>query len=261
MAALGWILAGCAAGLGAGAALGWILRGRKPCGEREVEAKVDFVRTFAHAIRNPLGGIQLLVELGLDESHDEAARRTLNRIQGQVDAMADLVARFSEANALDGGRISLTSQVVDLSDLVVEAGEAHHFRAEAKGQELSVVAPRPGPPVWGDPGGIQRILGHLLSNAIAYSPGGARIRIEALADGGDGLVRVSDDGPGIPESERERVFQRFSRRANQPTAGEPSAGLGLSVARGLAEAMGGTLRLEPGTGRGAIFVLRLPRAV
>lgn len=259
MAALGWILAGCAAGLGAGLALGWVRRGKQPDAKREAGANVDFVRTFAHAIRNPLGGIQLLVELGLDESPDEAARRTLNRIQGQVDAMTELVARFSEANALDGGRISLTSQAVDLSDLAVEAGEIHQVRAEAKGQELSVMALRPGPLVWGDPGGIQRILGHLVSNAIAFSPGGARIRIEALVDGGNGLVRVSDDGPGIPEAERERVFQRFSKCANQPTGGEPSAGLGLSVARGLAEAMGGTLRLEPGTGRGASFVLRLPR--
>lgn len=259
MAVLGWVLAGCAVGLGGGLALGWRRWGRKPFPARTVDARVDFVRIFAHAIRNPLGGIQLLVELGLDDSRDEEARRILNRIQEQVDAMTGLVARFSEANALDGGRISFTPQAIDLSDVAVESGEAHQARAAAKGQELSVEVPHPGPVVWGDPGGIQRILGHLLSNAIAFSPGGARIRLQTAADGEAGLVRVSDDGPGIPEAERERVFERFTRCANQPTGGEPSAGLGLSVARGLAEAMGGTLRLEPGAGPGATFVLRLPR--
>lgn len=261
MAVLGWILVGFLAGLAVGLSMIWIRGRRASAGTRRTEDQVDFVRTFAHAVRNPLGGIQLLVELGLDETTDEVPRRTLNRIQGQVEAMTDLVARFSEANALDGGRISLTPQQVDLSDLVVEAGEVHHARASAKGQELSVEAPRPGPVVWGDPGGIQRILGHLLANAIAFSPGGAHVRIEASPEGDAGLVRVSDDGPGITEAEHERVFERFARCTNQPTGGEPSAGLGLSVARGLAEAMGGSLRLEPGTGRGATFVLRLPRAV
>lgn len=259
MAALGWILVGLAVGFGLGVLLRRARRGgSRP--ERPSEEQADFVRIFAHAVRNPLGGIQLLVELGLDEGPDEAARRTLNRIQGQVDTLTDLVARFSEANALDCGRIILTPQAVDLSDLAVEAGECHQARAAAKGQELSIHTPHPGPSVWGDPGGIQRVLGHLLSNAIAFSPGGARIRIEAAAEAGFGLVRVSDDGPGIPESDRERVFVRFARCANQPTGGEPSAGLGLSVARGLAEAMGGTLRLEPSAGSGSTFVLRLPAA-
>ncbi|HQL48024.1 MAG: Signal-transduction histidine kinase senX3 [Acidobacteria bacterium ADurb.Bin340] len=258
MAALGWILAGCAVGFGMGALLArrWLSRPKASAGDR-----VDFVRTFAHAVRNPLGGIQLLVELGLEESPDEASRRTLNRIQGQVDTLTEVVARFSEANALDGGRIVLTCQAADLSDLVVEAGEGFQPQAIAKGQELSIQSPRPGPVVWGDPGGIQRILGHLLSNAIAFSPGGARIRIEAGVDNGLGMVRVSDDGPGIPEAERERIFERFAHCTNHPTGGEPSAGLGLSVARGLAEAMGGSLRLEPHAGTGSTFVLRLPRVV
>lgn len=259
MGLLGWILASLLVGFG----MGWFLarhvrRGTRPSRD-EVPERIDFVRALCHGIRNPLSGIQLLVDYGLEETSETACRETLERIQRQVSALTHVLTRFSEANALDGGRLVFTPQRVDLSDLAIEASELHGGRIRAKGQTLSITAPRPGPVAWADPAGIQRILEHLLSNASIFSPKGANIRLQVDAEGGYGRIRVSDDGPGISEAERERIFEPFAQRMNQPTEGEPCAGLGLSVARRLARTLGGELRLEPSEGVGSTFVLRFPK--
>lgn len=260
-----WALVGGAVGLG----VGWTL-GRKRAASAAVAppadppdrapGDADFQRAFAHAIRNPLSGIQLLVELGLEEVEEEAARRTLGRVQEQADALADLVSRFSEASALDAGRIPVEPVPVALGEALQEAVEAFMVKASDKGQRLELQADRPGPKVDADPSALHRVVGHLLSNAVVFSPKGGMIRIRTEEGPETVMVSVQDEGPGIPPGELARAFDRFARLSPRPTGNEPCAGVGLSVAKRLAEAMGGTLTLASVAGKGTTCFLSLRKS-
>src|SRR5262249_24092644 len=113
-----------------------------------------------------------------------------------------------------------------------------------------------------DPEGVGRILDNLLSNAIKFSPPGSTVRIAVgmSDDEATGWVEVTDEGPGIPEADRAKLVRRYARLAAQPTGGEPSSGLGLSIAQRLAEMMQGDLICAPPKTGGATFRLLLPAA-
>ena len=119
-----------------------------------------------------------------------------------------------------------------------------------------MTAPAELPPVRVDAVQIQRALVNLIENALRVSPPGEPVHVRVTATRKELLIRVTDRGPGIPEAEREHIFQPFYRVAGRPE--EPGAGLGLAIARGFTEANGGRLWLETREGQGASFVLALP---
>jgi signal transduction histidine kinase len=106
---------------------------------------------------------------------------------------------------------------------------------------------------------LERLVGNLLDNAVRHARDRIVLTLAPTRDGDAELV-VADDGPGIPPAERDRVFERFTRLDDARTAGSGGAGLGLAIARDIAERHGGTLTLEPDGSAGARFVLRLPVA-
>ncbi len=112
---------------------------------------------------------------------------------------------------------------------------------------------------FGDPTASEHVLGNLLSNAIKFSPPGSKVRV-AMEQGNPGSVRVRvcDQGPGISKPDQQRLFQRYVRLSAKPTSGESSAGLGLSIAKQLADAMHGTLAYDARDEIGAQFVFELP---
>jgi signal transduction histidine kinase len=124
-----------------------------------------------------------------------------------------------------------------------------------RGGGLRFVPPRG--PCWakGDPDAVARVVRILIDNALRYSPPGTPVRVEAAYDGEHATLAVADQGPGIPEGEREEVFERFRR--GRAASGAGGFGLGLAIGRELAERLGGRLALDP-TARGARFVLSLP---
>jgi two-component system OmpR family sensor kinase len=147
---------------------------------------------------------------------------------------------------------------VDVAALAEEAGQA--ARLAHPNHPITIEAAGP-LPVRVDPLAISRILGNLLDNAAAYSPQGATIRLTARRAGGQALVAVQDQGPGIPLADRDRIFQRHVR-LNPPSRGHRGGlGLGLYIARRLATAHRGQLQLsDPPGAQGARFELRLPLA-
>jgi two-component system sensor histidine kinase KdpD len=107
-----------------------------------------------------------------------------------------------------------------------------------------------GQPVW-----VERALANLLANAIKYAPGETDVAISLSSDNGEVVVRVSDDGPGIPAAWRERIFERFERVPGSET--QTGTGLGLYITRQLVSSMGGTVQVDPTPGNGTTFVMRL----
>jgi two-component system sensor histidine kinase KdpD len=126
----------------------------------------------------------------------------------------------------------------------------------ARAQKVEVDVPETLPPVRADPALLERVVANLVDNALAHAPDATPVRVEAGEVGGTVLIRVIDRGPGIPPSERDRVFEPFQRLGDAPSHGA-GVGLGLAVARGFTRAMGGELILDDTPGGGATMVIEL----
>jgi signal transduction histidine kinase len=213
-----------------------------------------FVADAAHELRSPLA--RMRAELEVDAAHpgtaDPAATaagvlaETIS-LQGLVDDLL-LLAR-ADAGAPDLRR----RRTVDLDEVV--QGRVAAFRGAGE-RRLDVAAMTP-VQVDGDPDQLQRVVGNLLDNAVRHARNRVLVTLREEPAGWAELV-VSDDGPGVPAADRDRVFQRFTRLDEARSAGDGGAGLGLAIARDIAERHGGSVALESDGAPGARFVLRLP---
>lgn len=221
---------------------------------QEETARQAFLATASHELRTPLATLQANLELLME---DMGAYGVAAPLRARADASLGLTHRLVglstdllDLSRLDG-EIPLTAEPVELAELVgLLRGEAETAlrrddrRLVAEGGPVHALA---------DPNATQRILRILLDNAATYGTG--TVTVALASDAGSAQVRVADEGPGIAPAERDRIFERFQRGA--ASHGRAGFGLGLSLARGLAEAMGGTLEAQDAE-RGAVLVLRLP---
>jgi signal transduction histidine kinase len=218
------------------------------------EEKRDFVATISHELRTPMTGVygaaQTLLRTDVELS---AAQRAdlLRLIVGQAERLSQIVDDLLLATSLDHHRVQISHERVDVSQLVQRTLEVlARTDVEMRMSDM--------PLVLGDPDRIQQILVNLLDNAFKYGRPPVSVSV-ALADQAL-AVTVRDAGPGIPSEEQERVFERFYRSDPKQARAPGGTGLGLYIARELAERMGGTLEaLSVPTG-GVEFVLTLPRA-
>jgi signal transduction histidine kinase len=184
------------------------------------------------------------------------ARLLLERARAQSRRLGRLAADLLDLSRIDAD-VQLRSEPVELGELS-RAVLAEFELGTAERRITSALDDSAGP-VWalGDPGSVARIVRILLDNAVRASPVGAEVKVE-LRDGEQAAVSVCDEGPGVPQEERELIFQRFQR--GRDTGGEAGFGLGLAIGRELAGRMGGELVLEDEQKPGAKFTLRLPVA-
>jgi two-component system sensor histidine kinase KdpD len=221
----------------------------------------ELLAILAHELRRPLTA--LLGALATLQQRDHALlvpqqQELLGIAHRQGEQLGRLLDQLLATAGLERGQAQLVRRsLVDAAVLAEEAGQAarlahpdHPIAIEVAGPLLVRV----------DPLAVSRILGNLLDNAAAYSPRGAAIRLSAHRDGGDAVLAVEDNGPGIPPDQRVRIFQRYTRLA-PPTTSPASGGLGLGlyIARRLARADRGELLVtDPPRRRGSRFELRLP---
>ena len=221
------------------------------------DEKNTFLGIAAHDLRNPLGVILGYAEMLRDE---EFPRRETSDMATKVVAAAervrDLVAGLIEVSAAEAGRVSLEKRPCDLYGLARKVVDTQAAAAGRK--EIGIRVEGAPVVVTGDPGAIQQVIENVVSNAVKFSPGGTTVVVTVRPDGGTGVLDVEDEGPGITEVDRSRLFAKFARLSARPTGGESSTGLGLSIVKTLTEAMGGTVSLESPPGRGARFRVRLP---
>jgi two-component system, OmpR family, sensor kinase len=226
------------------------------------EPAEELLAMVAHELRQPLTA--LLGALATLRQRRQALsvlqqQELLGMAYRQGEQLQQLLDQLLAAARLDHGPARLARRsLVDAAALAEEAG--HAARLAHPDHPITIAAAGP-LLVWVDPLAISRILGNLLDNAAAYSPQGSAIRLSARRDGGHALVAVQDQGPGIPQADRDRIFQR-NVRLNSPTARHSGGlGLGLYIAQQLATAHRGQLQLShPPGSPGARFELRLPLA-
>ncbi|TMK39319.1 MAG: HAMP domain-containing histidine kinase [Actinobacteria bacterium] len=225
---------------------------------REEASRRSFVATASHELRTPLASLDGMLELLRDDISSQPvdiddARKRVVQAQEQSLRLGHLAADLLDLSRLDAA-IELRSEPVELAELGRAVVAEFDHRSVREDRPVQFDAPPE--PVWatGDPGSIARIVRILLDNALRASPAGERVTIEVGAgEDGRATVAVSDRGPGVPERERELIFERFQRGE---TAIGQGFGLGLAIGRELATRMGGSLELAP-SGPGARFVLHL----
>jgi signal transduction histidine kinase len=226
---------------------------------RQERARRAFVSTASHELRTPItslsGTLELLGEdIAAGDLDQEDARRQVATAQGELQRLRNLATELLDLSRLDAG-VALRSEPVELGEVARAVAAEFAIQDRERGGGLEFVAGRG--PCWakGDPDAVARVARILIDNALRYSPPGTPIRVEAAYDGVQATLAVADLGPGIPEAEREEVFERFRRGRGAGGAG--GFGLGLAIGRELAERLGGRLVLAP-TARGSRFVLSLP---
>lgn len=226
--------------------------------------KNEMMGMVAHDLKNPLiviaGRADLLKELGEKTGGEKGAEILLQA--GHIRAMAGRMTANVEgllsdalADALD---IGITCRRVDLGEIVAAETQSNAEAARAKSQRVETDIQTP-LAAYCDPERIAEAVDNLLSNAIKYAPRGGRIAVGAAMSGDMVRITVADNGPGLMEEDIARLFGRFQRLSAQPTGGEASTGLGLSIVRRIADLHGGRIEVEPrGALGGAAFTLSVP---
>ena len=224
--------------------------------------KNRFMGIAAHDLKNPLNAIMLTCEgliSGDIETCPEPILYWLKRIDHASRTMASIILEFLDINAIDSGRMAPELRPVNVGEILDSAIQANGPKAEDKEQKI-VLETTADLQALADPRHLLQILDNLISNAIKFSPIGARITVSARTSEDRTVFCVKDEGPGLTAADREGLFKRFTRLSAQPTAGEHSSGLGLSIAHQLAEAMGGRIWAESEPGQGACFLVELRRS-
>jgi signal transduction histidine kinase len=212
-----------------------------------------FLMVVSHELRTPVTAIRGHIEAlreGLAEDAD-ARSASLEVIRTESDRLARLVGDVLDLARLDARQFTLEEDEVEMQRLVEQAYQAFSEEARRRGIEYERTM-RAEPVIHTDGDRVLQIVSNLLGNAFAWTPDGGKVELTLAAGNGTVSVSVADSGPGISRAERERIFRPFYSRDGGGT------GLGLPIARGLASALGGELRLQSELGRGSRFELRLP---
>lgn len=223
--------------------------------------KDEFIALVSHDLRTPLTSIIGYVELALDDSGstplDAERRRYIEVVARSSDRLLRLVDDLLLAARLQSGRFVLSPGEVDLEAVAAEALDEMHARAERKGVSLFLACDGP-VSVECDRRRLLQLLDNLVGNAVKFTPEGGRVTLRVERTLAGAAVEVHDTGVGIPAGEEDRIFDRFYRAQSSVSEHVPGTGLGLFIARAIAERHGGTLVARRREGGGSVFRLELP---
>jgi two-component system OmpR family sensor kinase len=221
---------------------------------REVDiARKEFIATASHELRTPIFSLAGFVELLQDEDLDDETRREfVDTMREQVERLQKLSVDLLDLSRLDSGSVELHTEPVDLAELTRSVVGEFRPALETHRTELRMEVPEEGPLAECDRERVAQIMRILLDNALRHTPAGTDVTVSAQRENGSAEFTVADEGPGLPPGSRDKAFERFY--TGDAARG---AGLGLAIARELAERMDGRLFLEDRRDSTA-FVLELP---
>ena len=225
--------------------------------DRLESVRRDFVANVSHELRTPLSSIRAFVETLLDEAGlGEQQSEFLKIIDRNAHRMEALVSDLTDLSLIETGAIALAHEWVPARALVLQSFESVQARAIAGDVTLRCdVAPELR--IWGDPRRLEQVMLNLVDNAVKFNRPGGGVRVDAETRVDTVIVRVSDDGPGIPPEHRENVFHRFFRMPGSPR--REGTGLGLAIVKHLMRLHGGSVEVTSvSSGPGSSFLLRFP---
>ncbi len=220
----------------------------------------DFISNVSHELRTPLASLKALTETLQSGALEDppAARRFLQRIETEVDALSQMAAELLELSRIESGQVPLSLRSTEPDRLLHIAADRMHAQSERAGLTLSCSCPPDLPPVLADASRIEQVLVNLIHNAIKFTAPRGRITLTAQPSGDFVRFVVRDTGIGIPSEDLPRIFERFYRVDRSRSGG--GTGLGLSIARHIVKAHGGRIWVESEVGRGSDFIFTLPVA-
>ena len=230
--------------------------------ERASRLKSEFLARISHELRTPMQGVLGMAALLERSELDNHQSHCLDVIRASGAHMLRLIEDLLTITTVDAEGMQLHAQPIALDGLVSDAVDMIRPQADDKGLSLTLRTPdRPIARVMADPTRVTQILINLLMNAVRYTAeGGVTVRLDtqpAVADTIEVAISVADTGRGISEDRHEQIFERFSQIPPEPGQVQEGVGLGLSVARSLAQASGGTISVRSAPGEGSVFTLSL----
>jgi two-component system sensor histidine kinase SenX3 len=233
---------------------------------RRIEAvRRDFVANVSHELKTPVGALSLLSEAVMDASDDpEAVTRFAGRMQNEATRLTNLVQELIDLSRVQNDDPLEDAEPVRVDELVAEAIDRCRQQAGTKQITMASSLGSADLSVWGNRGQLAAALGNLVENAVNYSPARTRVGIagrRVSAPGGDLIeIAVTDQGIGISEKDRDRVFERFYRVDPARSRATGGTGLGLAIVKHVAASHGGEVTVWSAEGQGSTFTLRLPEA-
>ena len=222
----------------------------------------DFVANVSHEFKTPLTAIQGFAETLLNGALDDKANRErfVDIIRNHARRLARLTDDLLKLSRIEAGRLELELRAIRVEALVNGCVETARFHAKSRSLQINVSLPTGIPAVLGDGAQLGEVLQNLLDNALQYTPPGGHIDLTARAEGREVIFTVSDTGIGIPESDLERIFERFYRVDAARSREAGGTGLGLAIARHIVEAHGGRIWVQSAVGQGSRFHFSVPSA-
>ena len=231
---------------------------RQRYAERE-ETLGDYLRTISHNLRQPLSVILTYAQLAANlADQPKRVRKSALAIVSAVKKTDSLIQDLMDSTRLDASRLILKKRPLDLAavirDLLARNGEVMPI------DRIRITSPQDLPPIPADPDRLERIVVHLLNNALRYSPAKSEVSVVLARQGDMAVTSVADHGSGIDPADLPHLFARFYRTSSARAMGD-GLGLGLYIAKGLVEAHAGRIWVESTPGRGSIFSFSLPICV
>lgn len=224
-------------------------------------AKNRFLGMAAHDLRNPLASIRGLAEFLRDGTVGRLTPDQLdlvNTIHEASQSMLTMVNDLLDVATIESGELRISPEPCDITQLVVKSVYLGNIEAARKQTAIVFHPPAAALVANIDPAKVKQVVENLLSNAVKYSPRGSTVTVEIAAGAATCSVSVKDQGPGIPENERDKLFQDFGRLSAQPTGGEKSTGLGLAICRKIVEVHHGSIAANNLPDGGCEFRITLP---
>jgi PAS domain S-box-containing protein len=223
--------------------------------------KEEFVATVSHELRTPMTSVLGSLKLVLDGNAGEVSadgRELLTIALDNGERLVRIVNDILDVERFESGGMELAVAPLRIADVLKRSLEAMRPLAQQAEVKLELSSVPPDDWVRGDADRLVQVVTNLISNAVKFSPNGGTVSVSARRAGASVRVLVADQGPGIPQEFRDRIFQKFAQAAGARQQSKGSTGLGLSICKAIVERHGGTIGYESTTGKGATFTFDLP---
>ena len=226
------------------------------------EEKNNLIKILAHDLRTPINQVQGLAQLLLLENPTLPAdqKESVSKIIDSSIRLNAMIGKILDVDAIEGNRVNLQLETIDINALAKRISGSFEKTAGKKGIQLSFTPSETPVSVKGDMLYMTEIIENLLSNAIKFSERKKNVFVQIESSQEQVLLRIRDEGPGLTEDDKQKIFQKFQRLSARPTDGEQSTGLGLSIVKKYTELMNGKIWYESERGKGTSFYLEFPKA-
>ncbi len=223
------------------------------------EDKNHLIGIVAHDLRNPLSTALSMADMLKSESNqlDEDQKSSISLISRSLKRMNEMIAKILDMRAIEAKKMNLRFEETDIAQLVKQVSESFISKAQKKEIELLIDTQTAKSSV--DKSYLIQILENLISNALKFSPSQSTVEVKQTTLEGKFRIEVIDQGPGLTEEDKKKLFGKFQKLSARPTNGEPSTGLGLSIVKKYVDAMNGVIWCESKHGEGANFILELDK--